>query len=164
MTLHKIFALLRRSQTLKSDACGHGTTPVTETQQTAQALPRLDRLEVHNAIVQHLEWCMLFNEHLGADPDAQPAPAALPDAQHSELGLWIARISQEPAGQHPLLAELAQENRRFHRLAQQALDFARSQRLDLASSLLNLEFERSRSRVLEILRSLQRHTQTAEPR
>ncbi len=97
---------------------------------------------------------MLFNEHLGADPDTLPVPTALPDAENSGLGRWIARISQDTATPHPLLAELAHENRRFHRLALQALDFARSQRLDLASSLLNLEFERSRSRVLEILRSL----------
>lgn len=157
MTLHKIFNLLWHSPTPEFTTSGHGDGPVGGRKLTPPPMPALDRLEVHNAIVHHLEWCLLFNEHLGADPDALNAPPALPDADHSGLGRWIAQVSHDATVQHPLLLELEQENRRFHRLALKALDFARSQRLDLASSLLNLEFERSRSRVLEILRSLQKH-------
>lgn len=56
----------------------------------------------------------------------------------------------------PLLQELADEYQRFHRLAAEALALVRADQMHKASTLLNTDFERSRARVLELLRSLQR--------
>jgi hypothetical protein len=55
-----------------------------------------------------------------------------------------------------MFVELRHEHERLHELASQALMHARSGRMDLASTLLNTDFERSRIRVLETLRMLQR--------
>ena len=52
--------------------------------------------------------------------------------------------------------KLKKEHLRFHELARQALDHAHHQRMDLASTLLNTEFERSRARVLDMLRGMQK--------
>ena len=79
----------------------------------------------------------------------------LPDAQQSALGQWITHMGQRTGGGHARFIELKQEHLRFHALAGQALDHARNHRMDLASNLLNTEFERSRARVLDMLRSLQ---------
>lgn len=142
------------------------TAEPTATPGTAQAptgaqggeppLPRLDRLDLQAAIIHHLEWCVLFNEHLTAASGQGRHTTPLPDAPGSALGQWLARMAQRPAGQHPLFAELQQEHLRFHALARQALDHARHQRMDLASTLLSTEFERSRARILEMLRRMQR--------
>ena len=80
----------------------------------------------------------------------------LPDAQQSALGQWITHMGQRTGGGHARFIELKQEHLRFHALACQALDHARNHRMDLASNLLNTEFERSRARVLDMLRSLQK--------
>jgi hypothetical protein len=119
-------------------------------------LPRLDRLDLQAAIIHHLEWCVLFNEHLTAASAEGLHTTPLPDAPGSALGQWLTRMTQRPAGQHPLFAELQQEHLRFHALARQALDHAQHQRMDLASTLLNTEFERSRARILEMLRRMQK--------
>jgi transposase-like protein len=160
MTLHKIFNILR--QPLNLDTALNGNADFRTNGKTLTQVPclELDPHAIQKAIALHLEWCVLFNEHLGSDPDATQAPAPLPNATNSGLGRWIAQLHEAGQGDHPLLVDLAQENRRLHRLSRQALDFARSQRMDLASSLLNLEFERCRSRVLDILRSLQKNTNT----
>jgi hypothetical protein len=55
-----------------------------------------------------------------------------------------------------MFGELLQEHQRFHELANQALGLARIGRMDAASTLLNTDFERSRARVLEILRAIQK--------
>ena len=156
MSLNHLLVLLRRPRSFDAASSGHGDTAGRWDFDSTQTLPALDPLEIQTAIIEHLEWCMLFNEHLGADPEMPHPLQPLADATDSGLGRWIAKLQQNPELQHPLLDELAQENRRFHRLAHQALDFARSQRMDLASTLLNMEFERSRARVLEILRWLQK--------
>jgi hypothetical protein len=119
-------------------------------------LPRLDRLDLQAAIIHHLEWCVLFNEHLTVAPTQAQHATPLPDAQDSALGQWLATMSQRPAGQHPVFTELQREHQRFHGLARRALDHARHQRMDLASTLLNTEFERSRARILEMLRRMQK--------
>lgn len=123
---------------------------------TEPPLPRLDRLDLQAAIIHHLEWCVLFNEHLSIDTVQTQHQTPLPDAQGSALGQWLTRMGQRPIGQHPLFIELEQEHLRFHALARQALEHAQHQRMDLASTLLNTEFERSRARVLEILRRMQK--------
>jgi hypothetical protein len=117
---------------------------------------KLDRLDLQTAIIHHLEWCVLFNEHLSVDPAHAHHTTPLPDAHHSALGHWLAKMSLRAAGGHPQFIELKKEHLRFHELARQALDHARHQRMDLASTLLNTEFERSRSRVLDMLRAMQK--------
>ncbi|MDQ7747236.1 CZB domain-containing protein [Hydrogenophaga pseudoflava] len=120
------------------------------------ARPRLDRLELQTAIIHHLEWCVLFNEHLSTDGAAAEHLEPLPDSRSSALGHWLATTGRRTAGQHPDFLDLQQEHLRFHDLAQQALAHARNRRMDLASTLLNTEFERSRARVLELLRRMQK--------
>lgn len=125
-------------------------------QEAEPPLPRLDRLDLQAAIIHHLEWCVLLNEHLTAAPGQGRHSTPLPDAHDSALGQWLDRMAQRPAGQHPLFTELQREHLRFHALARQALDHAQQQRMDLASTLLNTEFERSRARILEMLRRMQK--------
>lgn len=115
-----------------------------------------ERLDVQAAIIHHLEWCVLFNEHLSVDRTHTRHTTPLPDAQQSALGQWITRMDLRAAGADPRFIELQQEHLRFHALAQRALDHAHHQRMDLASTLLNNEFERSRARVLDMLRGLQK--------
>lgn len=123
---------------------------------TPPPMPRLDRLDLQAAIIHHLEWCVLFNEHLSVDGQQAQHQTPLPGADSSDLGLWLAKMAQRQIGQHPHFIELQQEHLRFHALARQALEYTRQQRMDLASTLLNTEFERSRARVLEMLRRMQR--------
>jgi len=124
---------------------------------SAESSPlKVDRLDLQTAIIHHLEWCVLFNEHLSVDAANARHVTPLPDAQQSALGQWITHMGQRTVGEHPRFIELQQEHLRFHELADQALDHARNQRMDLASNLLNSEFERSRARVLDMLRSLQK--------
>lgn len=99
---------------------------------------------------------MLFNEHLSVDVSLANHVTALPDATHSGLGRWIAQMEQRSAGRHPQFIALKEEHLRFHALARQALEHAQNQRMDLASTLLNTEFERSRARVLDMLRQMQK--------
>jgi hypothetical protein len=121
-----------------------------------QRVPRVDRLDLQAAIIHHLEWCVLFNEHLSVDSDQARHQTHLPGAHDSALGRWLDTMSQRAAGQHPLFFELQQEHLRFHDLARLALAHAQNRRMDLASTLLNTEFERSRARVLDLLRRMQR--------
>jgi hypothetical protein len=123
----------------------------------AQGVPRLDRLDLQAAIIHHLEWCVLFNEHLSVESPHAQHKTPLPGARDSALGRWLETMSRRAAGQHPLFIELQQEHQRFHDLARQALAHAQNRRMDLASTLLNTEFERSRARVLDLLRRMQRH-------
>ncbi|MGM9425060.1 hypothetical protein [Hydrogenophaga sp. MI9] len=122
----------------------------------SRPMPPIDRLDLQAAIIHHLEWCVLFNEHLSVDGAHAQHQSLLPEAPDSALGQWLARMAQRPIGQHPHFVELQQEHLRFHALARQALDHARNQRMDLASTLLNTEFERSRARILDMLRRMQR--------
>jgi hypothetical protein len=117
---------------------------------------RLDRLDLQTAIIHHLEWCVLFNEHLSVNSEQALQLAPLPDARHSMLGRWLTQVGQRSPGAHPSFAGLQQEHLRFHSLARQALDLAHNDRMDLASTLLNNDFERSRARILELLRSMQK--------
>jgi hypothetical protein len=118
--------------------------------------PPLDRLDVQAAIIEHLEWCVLFNERLSRDRDASQPPTDLAGEQDSGLGQWLARSRHGAPGQHPLFAQIEQEHARFHALADQALSLADSGHMHLASTLLNTDFERSRARLLDLLRTLQR--------
>jgi hypothetical protein len=120
------------------------------------AMPRLDRLDLQEAIIHHLEWCVLFNEHLSIEGNKAQHQTPLPGAQDSALGRWLSGMAQREIGQHPGFIELQQEHLRFHALARQALEYTRQQRMDLASTLLNTAFERSRARVLEMLRGMQK--------
>lgn len=123
---------------------------------TDYPMPRLDRLDLQAAIIHHLEWCVLFNEHLSVDSHLAQHQTPLPGADDSDLGRWLSKMAQRQIGHHPHFVELQQEHLRFHALARQALEYTRQQRMDLASTLLNTEFERSRARVLEMLRRMQR--------
>lgn len=131
---------------------------VPEPAAASPAIPplKVDRLDLQTAIIHHLEWCVLFNEHLSVDAANARHVTPLPDAQQSALGQWITHMGHRTVGGHARFIELKQEHLRFHELARQALEHARNQRMDLASNLLNTEFERSRARVLDMLRSLQK--------
>lgn len=118
--------------------------------------PQIDRLAVQGAIIEHLEWCVRFNERLGRERHTDEPPPDLPDAADSGLGQWLARSRDGAPGQHPLFAELELEHQRFHMLADKALMLADSGHMHLASTLLNTDFERSRARLLDMLRNLQR--------
>ena len=115
-----------------------------------------DRLEVQTAIIQHLEWCVLFNEHLSSGHSDDIPLMPLPSAADSGLGRWLKKLLQTPCRTDPRLQALAKEHAHFHRLAERACTLARQDRMDLASTLLNTDFERSRARVLELLRALQK--------
>lgn len=115
------------------------------------------KLDLQRALVHHLEWCVVFNDRLHrANSLLTETEAHLPDAQESGLGQWLTHAARLPIGQHSLFADLCREHERLHELANQALCHARNGRMDLASTLLNTDFERSRLRVLETLRELQR--------
>lgn len=113
--------------------------------------------DVQSAIIDHLEWCRAFSEHLASHsvlPGQAPAPTHPPQ---NRLGLWIQRTElHSRVGQHPAYGALKEEHRRCHSLAEQALSLARANRMDQASTLLNTDFERSRVRVIELLRAIQR--------
>lgn len=117
---------------------------------------RPDRLELQSAIIYHLEWCVLFNEHLALDPTQATHAKPLPDANACELGQWLHRVLDRREPCDPRLLQLSDEHDRFHILAQQALSLAQQHRMDLASTLLNTDFERSRARMLDLLRSMQK--------
>ena len=154
MTIHQLLTLMRSPRTLGTSSPEPGTA---YTVSTGPAAPlELDSGEVEQAIHLLLEWCTLLKRQLAADPHAGPMPAALPDAERCGLGQWIVRNSPAELSLHPQMIELALENRRINHLAQEAIDLARIQRLDLASNLLNLQFERSRSRMLQILHTLKK--------
>jgi hypothetical protein len=116
----------------------------------------LDRLALQTAIIQHLEWCVLFNAHLSLDERPDQQLSKLPSAEESGLGQWLIQVRQETGSEGARWDELAKEHAQFHRLAQKALGYSRQGRMDLASTLLNTDFERSRTRVLELLRQMQK--------
>jgi hypothetical protein len=120
------------------------------------ASPRPERLDTQAAVTHHLEWCVLFNEHLAIDSILARDIMPLPDAHHCDLGQWLARMHPRMAGRDPRFLDLQHEHQRFHTVAFQALALARNNRMALASTLLNTDFERSRSRVLTLLREMQR--------
>lgn len=115
-----------------------------------------DRLEIQAALIDHLEWCVAFNEHLRTDPTNTTPHAPLPGPTESGLGRWLMQAQARCDRPQPLLEALRCEYQQFHHLANQALSLARAGQMHLASTLLNTDFERSRARVLQILRTLQR--------
>lgn len=119
-------------------------------------LQAYNRLEIQSVIIQHLEWCVAFNDHLGAEPGQAPPLQALPGPAESGLGRWLAQAMKRSDMPHPLLQELLVEYEQFHRVAGEALALVHADQMHKASTLLNTDFERSRARVLELLRALQR--------
>lgn len=115
-----------------------------------------DRLELQTAIIHHLEWCVLFNEHLSVDASGHAPLVPLPGVADCGLGQWLNSVRNGSVGNAPGLDALEEEHHHFHRLALKALAFARQDRMDLASTLLNTDFERSRARILELLRKMQK--------
>jgi hypothetical protein len=170
MKIHQLFNRLFRSLShqTSSDDEGSGTrSGATSIFASGRSLSADDpeelleqdiaRLDLQRALVHHLEWCVVFNDRLHrANSLLTETEAHLPDAQESGLGQWLARAARLPLGEHELFNELCKEHERLHALANQALMHARNGRMDLASTLLNTEFERSRCRVLDTLRALQR--------
>lgn len=118
---------------------------------------RLDRLDLQSAVIHHLEWCVQFNDHLGqVRPGEPPLVRTLPRADESELGLWLQSTSTRAPGQHPHFAALVQAHQHFHDLAEEVIQLATEDRMDLASTLLNTDFERARGRVVGLLREMQK--------
>lgn len=157
MNLQRLLERLPWSRSRATPADTHTPVRVVDVEVAAEhPMPRLDRLDLQAAIIHHLEWCVLFNEHLSVDGPQAQHQTPLPGPESSDLGLWLAKMAQRQIGQHPHFIELQQEHLRFHALARQALEYTRSQRMDLASTLLNTEFERSRARVLDMLRRMQK--------
>jgi hypothetical protein len=145
-----------RSVTITDPAPAPAPAPSPAPSAAPTPAPRLNRLDIQAAIIEHLEWCVQFNERLSRDHTPIEAEAALPGASDSGLGQWLARSQHGAPGQHPLFAEIEREHTRFHELADKALSLADSGHMHLASTLLNTDFERSRARLLELLRTLQR--------
>lgn len=138
-------------------ACG-ASPPAPLPDAVPPAPPRraYERLDIQRVMIEHLEWCVAFNDHLGIDPQEALPAQPLPGPAESGLGVWLARAMAKSDQPDPLLQELADEYQRFHRLAAEALALVRADQMHKASTLLNTDFERSRARVLELLRSLQR--------
>jgi hypothetical protein len=153
MSLNKLIHLLRHKRpTLPPE-------PVAPTAAFSPAPPppRLDRLDLQAALIHHLEWCVLFNDHLAqVRPDEPALVRTLPGADDSALGQWLRAAATRAPGQHPLFPELRQAHQLFHELAEEALQLALDDRMDLASTLLNTDFERARARVLSLLRDMQK--------
>lgn len=121
------------------------------------SVPRLDRLDLQAAVIHHLEWCVQFNEYLcQIRPDEPPLVRTLPGAEDSEMGRWLQDAANRAPGQHPLFASLRQAHLHFHELAEEAIRLAGEDRMDLASTLLNTDFERARAQVLRLLRDMQK--------
>ena len=78
--------------------------------------------------------------------------------QNSVLGgpTYAAMAAEAIEALHAQRADLELEHQRFHMLADKALMLADSGHMHLASTLLNTDFERSRARLLDMLRTLQR--------
>lgn len=135
---------------------GEPSDPIA-TQPTARSPRAPDRLALQAAVIHHLEWCVLFNEHLSAAGPGNTTPVLrLPSAADSGLGQWLDNVRVGAQGSDPELDAIAHEHQRFHQLAHQALGLAQQGRMDLASTLLNTDFERSRARVLTLLRQMQK--------
>ncbi len=158
MSLNKLFHLLRGRRTEPAPPAGHGESPNHPlAAEPPPAAPRLDRLELQAVLIHHLEWCVQFNDHLGwINQSETPPPRQLSGVDDSELGLWLQRAATRAPGTHPLFAELLKEHQHFHELADEALKLAGEGRMDLASTLLNTDFERSRAKVLGIIREMQK--------
>lgn len=158
MNLRKLFQALRGRRVVPNggrsgDALSAHPVAIADSAAVTQAT---DGLDLHIAVTHHLEWCALFSDRLHrANSMLSETEAHLPDAHESGLGQWLTRASTQWVEHRAVLAELQREHHRLHRLAIQALVHARNGRMDLASTLLNTDFERSRNRVLETLRDLQ---------
>ena len=148
------------------------SAPTRPNESRADDARRLTEAQVRQGVIEHLQWCARFNELLAGTPedsvlppaDGKPAPAPLPDAQHSGLGHWISDMQVHLGKDHPGLLQLEKEQRNFHQLAHEALGLIRERRIEQASLLLNNDFERSRVRVVELLRSLAPTVATPPPR
>ena len=153
MPLNKLLQMLRRS--LRNGPAPAEPAPAPFA--AAPAMPRLDRLDLQAALIQHLEWCVLFNDHLGQiRPDEPPLVRTLPGADDSGLGQWLQTSANRAPGRHPLFVPLQQAHAHFHELAEEVIRLAAEDRMDLASTLLNTEFERARKQVLGLLREMQK--------
>lgn len=153
MPLYKLFRLLR----------GHRATPPVEPPPApfaappTEAPPRLDRLDLQAALIHHLEWCVQFNEHLGqVRPGEPPLVRTLPGADDSALGRWLQDARARAPGRHPQFDTLVKAHRHFHELAEEVIQLATEDRMDLASTLLNTDFERARTQVTTLLREMQK--------
>ncbi len=113
-------------------------------------------IDLQAAVIHHLEWCVLYNEHLAVDTSRSQHIAPLTDADESPLGKWLNLTVARCAHLDARLVELQREHMKFHAVARQALALARNNRMDLASTLLNTDFERHRARILELLREMQK--------
>lgn len=153
MPLNKLFQLLRgRRPTAPVEP-----PPTPFAAAPSDAPPRLDRLDLQAALIHHLEWCVQFNDHLGqVRPDEPPLVRTLPDAQDSGLGEWLRASATKAPGRHPLFGELQQAHAHFHALAEEVIRLATEDRMDLASTLLNTDFERARAKVVSLLREMQK--------
>lgn len=159
MPLHKLYQWLRGPRAVPAEAQQVARPPVgvAEARPLASRLDRLDRLDLQSAVIHHLEWCVAFNDHLShINQGDSPPVRQLPGAEQSELGQWLLRSAARAPGEHPAFAVLLREHRHFHELAEEALKLALQDRMDLASTLLNTDFERSRARVLSLLREMQK--------
>lgn len=153
MPLNKLFQMLRPKQPPVAAPVTAASAPVIP----AATPRRLDRLDLQTALIHHLEWCVLFNDHLAqVRPDEPVLVRTLPGADDSALGQWLQAAATRAPGQHPLFPQLQQAHRRFHELAEEALLLALDNRMDLASTLLNTDFERARAQVLGLLREMQK--------
>ncbi|GAA6143738.1 hypothetical protein [Hydrogenophaga sp. 5NK40-0174] len=129
----------------------------------APAQHYLSKKDIRHAIVEHVQWCATFNDHLSGTTDSVLPGAALPasglpplpDAVKSGLGQWLRDQEEAFGAARPVLQEIRAEQLRLHTLAKEALRLTRRHRFGDASKLLNTDFERSRQRIVQLLRSLE---------
>lgn len=122
----------------------------------------LTETQIRQGVIAHLQWCARFNELLAGTPEDSLLPEQsdrlaappLPDHRSSGLGQWMADARTQLGDRHAGLVQLEKEHQRFHLLAMEALSLIRERRIEQAGHLLNNDFERSRVRVVELLRAL----------
>ena len=157
MRLQQLLQLLPWARARSHLATGpDGSAAASASGSEAPAVTLPDPLDLQAAVIHHLEWCVLYNEHLAVDGSRSQHIAPLTDADESPLGRWLSHTVARCGHLDARLVELQQEHARFHAVARQALALARNHRMDLASTLLNTDFERHRARILELLRAMQK--------
>lgn len=123
--------------------------------QADQIPSRAERLDLQEALILHLEWCVQFNDHLAAPPGQHAPEADGMAADRSPLGQWLAAMATRSLGRHPHFAELVDAHRQLHAHALETLHLTSTGRTDQACTLLNTGFERERLRVASLLREMQ---------
>ncbi len=163
MPLKKLFQRLRPKKDVAHPSVT-ASVDATEAQVKTEEPIRhqLSKSAIRRAIVEHVQWCALFNDHLSGltdsvlpDTPSSTDLAPLPDAVQSGLGKWLRENEKAFGTARETLQEIRAEQIRCHTVAKEALRLSRAHRFGQASKILNSDFERSRQRIVQLLRSLE---------